>query len=134
MKTSRWANRVFQFLLGITEVNCNMARTNILGRKAEETINFRYALGQEMITNEYVNDTNAMATRQDRKRSATMNHKLVSIEPYMTFKKEKLEKCKTRYIQLQCKKCQKRVRTYCTCTAGDILCKECFKIHLFDQA
>ena len=111
-----------------------MARTHILGRKPEETINFRYALGQEMIANEYVDDSSAMTTRNDRKRSAAMNHELTSIEPYMTFKKEKLEKCKTRYIQLQCKKCQKRVRTYCTCTPGEMLCKECFKTHLFDLA
>ena len=95
----------------------------------EESIDLRYLLSQEMIDNEYVNDINGIKTRGTRKSAIISNHELVSIPPYTTFKNNQIVQYNTRYIQRQCKGCTKRVRTYCACTPGVMLCGECFRGH-----
>ena len=131
-RTQRWPNRVFQFLLGVTEVNCNLLSASYFGSELKEQVAFRYELGDELINNPY---GTAQETRK-RRREVTgidRNHSLMSLPPFKTFTKMRMRDCKTRYIQLRCS-CERsvRVRTYCKCSPGVMRCNECFKSHLIN--
>ena len=41
-RTQRWPNKVFQFLLGITEVNCNLVNWAYFGAELLGQVDFRY--------------------------------------------------------------------------------------------
>ena len=60
-----------------------------------------------------------------------LEHNLISLPPYRTFRNGEIRECKTRYIQLQCA-CEKkiRVRTYYICSPGVIICGDCYQLHL----
>ena len=131
-RTQRWPNRVFQFLLGVTEVNCNLLSASYFGSELKEQVAFRYELGDELINNPY---GTAQESRK-RRREVTgidRNHSLTSLPPYKTFTKTRMRDCKTKYIQLRCS-CERsvRVRTYCRCSPGVMRCNECFKTHLIN--
>ena len=52
--TKRWPNRVFAFLLGITEVNCFLAEKQFTSRKSESMMDFRKLLAYELIENNFI--------------------------------------------------------------------------------
>ena len=131
-RTQRWPNKVFQFLLGITEVNCNLVNWAYFGAESLGQVDFRYQLGDELINNPYSNKGES----EKRTREAAvvdMEHSLVSLPQYKTFQNARIRGCKTRYIQLLCS-CEQRirVRTYCKCSPGVMRCSECFKTHLIN--
>ena len=51
--TKRWANRVFAFLLSITEVNCFLAELHFMDRKSGSMMEFQKQLVYELIENDY---------------------------------------------------------------------------------
>ena len=53
-ETRYWPNRVFAFLLAVTEVNVYLAMTNIYGEPAMKQIQFRQKLAQELMDNTYL--------------------------------------------------------------------------------
>ena len=131
-KTQRWENRVFQFLLAVTEVNCNLANENINGGKKQDQLAFRFELAEELIMNDYLDRSSAHATRA-RNIDQVLEHQLLSLPYKMTFRGGDIVPCKTHYIQLKCTCAGKpRVRTYCTCSPGVVRCKNCFNIHISD--
>ena len=122
IKTIRWPYRVFQFLLGITEVNCNNVMHYFQQNELLEQIDFRYQLGDELINNDYmkVEEYDALFGKLRTKRTQQIEHKLVSPPPYRKFKGSQLVKCKCRYPQWKCCDKKTRVRTYCICSPGVI--------------
>ena len=133
LKTSRWAYRVFQFLLGVTEVNCNLANLYIFGDELEEQIEFRYNLAMEMINNPYL-CAEGVTTRQNDEVTEDDGHQKMTILKNMTFKGSQLVETKCSYIQLKCQDCnKKRQRWYCSCSPGHIRCMECFAKHKFAE-
>ena len=52
-----WANRVFHFLITVTEVNCDLINSDYYEEDLEDQIEFRYKLGNEMIKHAYLNNT-----------------------------------------------------------------------------
>ena len=132
-RTQRWPNKVFQFLLGITEVNCNLINSVYFGSEQLPQVDFRHQLGDELINNPYI-ATQETQRRTREARTVDMEHSLVRLPPYKTFKNLRMHSCKTQYIQLKCT-CERRVRvrTYCKCSPGVMRCSECFKTHLINE-
>ena len=52
--TKRWPNRVFVFLLGITEVNYFLAKKQFTSQKSESMMDFRKSLAYESIENNFI--------------------------------------------------------------------------------
>ena len=52
--TNRWPNRVFAFLLGITEVNCFLAEKQFTSWKSESMMDLRKSLAYELIENNFI--------------------------------------------------------------------------------
>ena len=59
--TKWWPNRVFAFLLAVTEVNVNLAMTYFLGQEVTGQIAFRIKLAHTLIHNRYYNDEEDMS-------------------------------------------------------------------------
>ena len=95
--TMRWPNRVFCFLLSITEVNCFLAETYFTGRKSDSMLDFRKRLSFELIENAYMKEDN----RAERQRSARIRerigHGLVSLPPWKKFSGEHLVTSMSKY-------------------------------------
>jgi len=100
-KTSRWPIRVFQFVIAVTEVNCNFLNHSFFRQELEEQLSFRFHLSQELINNPYINEDDNCAKRR-RRESPGRVHKIVTLAPYRTMKNGKITKVKTKYTQLQC--------------------------------
>ena len=58
--TKWWPNRVFAFLLAVTEVNVNLAMTYFLGQEVTGQIAFRSKLAHTLIHNRHYNDEEDM--------------------------------------------------------------------------
>ena len=132
-KTSRWAYRVFQFLVTVTEVNCNLTNHHHFEVELADSIAFRYSLADQLINNPYVVRTN-QETRKRKVSVVANQHDLVCIPAYHTFHGSTLVSCLTRYIQRKCSSCPAtKIRYCCTCSPGTIRCKDCFKTYLLEK-
>ncbi len=117
-KTTRWPSRVFQFLLAITEVNCQLAESNLYGRKQSSQQSLGKRFPYKLINNKYINDENDKGEPRSKRMMPTSNHVKESILPYHTFWGATLVPVQTEYIQRVCNCGQKRVQSYCSCSPG----------------
>ena len=145
-KTSWWPNRVFAFLLAITEVNVFCAYKyffwahNNQSEEYEDTtvFSFRNILAEALIENEIlekeksVDDNIKRASKRLKKQSVDV-HKLVTAPPFAKYFDGRSWVCKAgkKYQQYVCrsKDCKIYIRTYCTCSPGVWICQECFVRH-----
>ena len=65
--TKWWLNRVFAFVLAVTEVNVNLAMTYFLGQEVTGQIAFRSKLAHTLIHNRHYNDEEDMTPVLRRK-------------------------------------------------------------------
>ena len=105
MRTMRWENRVFQFLLAVTEVNTNAALHYFQGDKIEPQLDFRYKLACEMINNEYVTRESKDDARKSKRNQKVLVHDLISVPPYKKFRGTELVSAAGRYNQRLCSLC-----------------------------
>ena len=133
-KTKRWPLRVFQFLLAITEVNVKLVAEYHFGCNKTSQQEFRKLFAHEMVHNVYLQQEVARSSTRSDQKSPSGGHKLLSVPPYRTFNGTTMVKCKTRYIQLKCSECPARIRTYCSCRLGLMLCMPCYQRHLLDAS
>ena len=129
--TQRWSNRVFAFLLAITEVNIKHAYEYFCRNKRLSMINFRKELARTLINNSILrNDDQNRSIYTLRERS--IDHKLVAIGEYKRWNGAKWVNGSTRWPQRKCISCQRRVRTYCTCNVSRGLCNNCYVNHILE--
>ena len=140
-KTNRWENRVFAFLLAITEVNVYLYLRwkiwrNLTDGNMPTLHQFRKRLAYALIDNKYINVEKAEA----------------AVTRSMNPKKHKLCRCpnfaknyedgrwnltaKAMYQQHRCRGrgCKKMVRTYCACLPGVWMCGDCHPKHCYEVA
>ncbi len=131
--TKRWAIRVFQFLLAITEVNVNYGMHEFFDAELEDEIDFRWNISEELLYNPYLLEGHrrVVPVRSVRKMPFA-DHHLESLPPFKTFCGNGHKTCKTKYIQRKCATCKNEVRTYCTCNIGTPMCTRCFPQHLYN--
>ena len=133
-KTKRWPLRVLQFLLAITEVNVKLVSEYCFACDKVSQQEFRKSFAREMINNIYYERENKRGNgRRTSPREKVREHRLVPLGPYKTFDGSALVNCKTRYIQLKCTRCPNRIRTFCVCTPGVMLCQECWFDHTLES-
>ena len=129
-KTTRWPLRVFCFLMAVSEVNCRLVLTNIYKQQERSKQDFRKELSKEFLYKKYINQEKPSNNRKS-KRLNKAEHCLVSLPKNRTFRKSTLVFCKTAYIQLLCSGCGScKIRTYCPCSPGNVICSSCFADHI----
>lgn len=131
--TNWWPNRVFSFLISITEINTLLAWTNIYGNPDPGTLQFRKILARELIDNPYLEEEKAANwfRRQPGRRGS--GHELAHLPANKKFRGALIVDSDSRYPQKRCISCKKKVRSYCLCTPGVIRCVDCFANHKADE-
>ena len=127
--TKFWPNRVFAFLLGVTEVNVNLAATYFCGQEPTGQIEFRKLLAKTLIYNTSCDEDDDKTPDKKRKHRES-GHCLVTLPKNKTFLGPRIVSANSEYPQHKCVSCSKRVRTYCLCSPGVYRCAECFGYHL----
>ena len=80
--TKRWANRVFAFLLSITEMNCFLAQSHFTDRKSGSMLEFWKQLAYELIENDYLEKEEAAMRRRSTRIQEGIGHGLLSLPPF----------------------------------------------------
>ena len=128
------AKRVFSFLLAVTEVNLFLYLRNTVWSEKHHYLTlhqFRRKLAFALIYNRWIVSDN-INERQRRPRST--KHVITAVPPHTKFFLHGRWVCsaKNRHHGYVCKKpgCKTQVRTFCSCSPGQWLCKSCFSDHL----
>jgi hypothetical protein len=126
---TRWPNRVFCFLLAITVVNVQNAATHFLGKEKIDALTARRHLAKVLIYNPYLAESDNSPRDSKRPRRGVVGHELLTLPNHQIFKNGILSPCKMPYQKQKCTQCPRKVRTYCSCTQGMIICMFCFPEH-----
>lgn len=135
--TKLWKDRIFAFLIAVTEVNCRLAYEYFNNKEFDSTLAFRKLFAQELINNQYYINEQAdpgERVRRSARLNSNTNHELLSIPPGKKFLDGKIVDSITKYALAKCSTCKKRTRSYCRCTPGVRLCTECYAIHIASTA
>jgi len=127
--THWWPNRVFAFLIAISEVNTLKAWTNIYQNPDMETLDFRKQLADELINNPFLAEETAAEARGTRKSARNSGHELLSLPPKKKWCGAQMVDSQSLYPCRKCVKCGRKSRDYCSCTPGTTLCRYCFPDH-----
>jgi Transposase IS4 len=131
--TKSWPNRVFAFLLAVSEVNMFQAANYFYDKKYESILEFRQALADKLIYNTYYvkeqQDLVLNSPRRSRRSSTLDRHILLNLPKKRKFLKTTMVESTSDYPQFKCNSCKRKVRTYCRCSPGVIRCQDCFVKH-----
>ncbi len=136
--TKWWECRVFEFILGILEVNAFLVlRHFVFGGGSIEgcptLLVFRCRLAWQLINNPWLRQEEQEAAAQA---PPAMIHKLKAA-PHNAQKWSGgawICDAASKYQQYFClMKCKKRVRTYCACDPGSWLCADCLPAHVLQH-
>ena len=83
--TKRWLNRVFTFLLSITEVNCFLVESHFTSQKSGSMLDFRKQLAFELIEIVYVEQEEAALHHRSTRVQEGIGHGLLSLPPFKKF-------------------------------------------------
>ena len=93
--TKKWENRVFAFLLAITEVNCYLVSKCFYNGKEDSMLQYRKYLAEKLIHNKYFNNTaleEALSLRRSRRKTIGDDHELLTLPKKTKF-------CKTQMVE-----------------------------------
>jgi Transposase IS4 len=131
--TKQWPNRVFSFLLAVTEVNCFLVSKYFYNQEYENMIDFRQKFADALINNGYdmVSEKTIaeFGVRRSKRKGNGEDHELLSLPKKTKFKQSSIVPSTSDYPQFKCVGCTKRVRTYCRCSPGVLRCNSCFAKH-----
>ena len=133
--TKRWANRVFAFLLSITEVNCFLAESHFMDQKSGSMLEFQKQLAYKLIENDYLEKEEAAMCCRSTRIQEGIGHGLLSLPPFKKFVGMKVVTSMSKYPPpppQKCNYCKREVCTYCRCTPGVHLCSHCLAEHIHD--
>jgi len=133
--TTRWANRVFGYLMATSAVNANQAFGYFRKQPMLDELSARRKLAHELIYNPYRAEVlpEPIAARL---RPRLVEHKMLRLEKGKKFDGTgRVVDAASDYPQASCscpKGQKKKKRTYCACSPGIIRCHECYGAHLVD--
>ena len=141
-RTQRWENRVFAFLLAVSEINAFLAFRFFVWKDTERhdtTLEFRRRLAKEMIFNEDIlkeeaaNDL-ASPVRVSKRKSQHVEHEIQKAPHHCKrFNGSKwVLGAKQKYQQHACRGGSSKTRTYCLCSIGEWMCGNCHTKHIAD--
>jgi hypothetical protein len=130
--TKYWPNRVFAFILGVTEVNALLGAIHykiISDADKISQLQFRKELARQLIINPYHTTTPEGELRRSPRNSVEPSHSFETLPRAKKFKGALIVDAKSDYPQRGCHDCGTKVRTFCRCSPGVHRCVKCFAVH-----
>ena len=132
--TKFWPNRVFAFLLAITEVNVKLAAAHFYGETFASMIKFRQQFAKELLDNNYLETETINRLHRSPRNEGVLEHFLMRLPKRTKFEGSMIVPSNGDYNQFHCRGCShRRVRTYCKCSPGIVRCEQCFAMHLLES-
>jgi Transposase IS4 len=129
--THWWPNRVFSFLLAVTEVNIKLTMEYFMGVDKVSMLVFRRNFAEALINNKDLhNQVDCSPNRELRPRSC--HHQLLTVDSFKRWNGVKFVRAKTQFPQRKCTGCGRKVRTYCSCNPNNGLCNLCYTNHVVE--
>ena len=124
-----WPNRVFAFLLALTEVNVSLVMVEFCGNDPTSQIEFRTKLADVLINNKNFNEED---DKTPVKRQRNNEHQFIptACSPKGKIHDGQMAKAKSAYPQHKCTSCTCCTHGYCKCSPGIYRCNECYMLHL----
>ena len=91
-----WPNRVFAFLLSITEVNCFLAEYYFTNHTSDSMMSFRKSIAFELIENKYLEQEEMAQRHRSQHLHLSIGHGLVLLSPI-----QKVFRWKSCHVQVQ---------------------------------
>jgi hypothetical protein len=129
--TMRWSNRVFAFLLAITEVNVKMAMEHFGRSEKRPMLTTRRLIAEALINNHNIEQERTGRTIMNL-RPVLVRHTLMTVDQFRRWNGRKFVKSKTRFPQRRCGGCKKKIRTYCACSPNKGICQACHCHHILE--
>ncbi|KAG7361811.1 transposase IS4 [Nitzschia inconspicua] len=137
--THQWENRVFAFILAITEVNVYLAMRFFVWRCGDKPpmtfLEFRRQLAKALIYNEHMthqDEDDDSSPRRSKRGKKTQHEKESAPSHARSYDGSNwIFGAKDAYQRYTCKSpgCKKLVRTYCSCSVGYWMCDACYVVH-----
>jgi Transposase IS4 len=127
--TKRWANRVFAFLLAVTEVNVKLAVEHFGKKDKLPMLVFRKLFADSLINNRNL-EQERLGRNVMNLRPVMIRHTLLTVPQFQRHDGRKFVAASTRFPQRQCSECRRKVRTYCACTPSKGMCNVCHTEHI----
>ena len=118
--THRQPNWVFQFLIRVTEVNCNIADHYIYEQDLMYKVTFWWELSEEFINNPYLKIKKIYRAKICAVTAELAVHQVLSLTQFTIFKGIDLVTCKKNIFSLNATNTKKRIIKYCKCSPGVI--------------
>jgi hypothetical protein len=128
--TKTWEHRVFAFVLAITEVNVMLAGQYFDNDSTDSQVEFRKKLANALIYNKYMHQEEFQINRRSKRKSVNLDHMHMTLPNFKKFVGNVMTAVSMKYGQYKCSSCPKKVRTYCICCPGKMLCVECYASHV----
>jgi len=142
-KTIYWENRIFQFILAISEVNAFNAYHYFClkpqGFKSLTIHQFRQKLANSLINNEYISVEEEMISSAQKRKREEATHELLSAPKHARCFDHARQKWDLSaidpYQRHLCKipGCKNRTKLYCSCNTGHWICYSCFGSHVEEK-
>ena len=94
--TKQWPNRVFAFLLSITEVNCFLAEYYFTNHTSNSMMSFQKSIAFKLIENKYLEQDETAQQHRSQCLWLSIGHGLVSLPPFKKFLDGNLTMSKTK--------------------------------------
>ena len=134
--TFRWVNRVFAFLLAVTEVNLYLYLRYTVWKNSTEEMptlhQFRKRLAFALIENKWIVKEDEEVKRRSKRKGHQHEHRTCPVHA-RAFVCGKWDcTAKSKYQQHICKTsgCKSPTRLFCSCNPGFWMCKHCFPKHI----
>ena len=129
--TKDWNHRPYAYAIGVSVVNAQRGYEHLGGHEKISNLQFRRMLAKDLIYNKFM--LRDSYSRDKDKREAKKRRfgicKLVKLNQNTCFSGTKIVQCRGKYNQYTCVCKAMRVRTYCECSPGFILCSKCYVTH-----
>jgi hypothetical protein len=132
--TKWWPNRVFAFLLAITEVNCRLAMISFYSAETTSTLEFRKKFAKALIDNSYLEDEEQEKLRRSPRNVLPKEHGVFRLPLGKKFSGAQVVDSVSKAPQCRCVGCKKKVRTCCICSMGVYRCVDCVFAHVVEAA
>jgi hypothetical protein len=132
--TKWWPNRVFAFLLAITEVNCRLAMISFYSAETTSTLEFRKSFAQALIQNSYLEEEEQEKLRQSPRNVLPKEHGVFRLPLGKKNLGAQVVDSVSSAPQCRCVGCKKKVRTCCICSMGVYRCVDCVFAHVVEAA
>jgi hypothetical protein len=126
--TKWWPNRVFAFILSVTEVNAMLAYKQFCKEEVDGMLGFRKLLAEALVCNPYYKEE-VESPRRSSRLTKNAEHRVFRLPKGKKFFGTEVVDADSSHPQSTCVDCKRKTRTCCICSMDVYRCVDCCLHH-----